>query len=403
MSKLITMIRDQKFIEAEASLHKIINEKDISPEAWVYQVNLSKERFKNSSEAIEYIKSKWFDTDKFTESESEYIFEVANKRQLDLMSDSTFEVSRGVIVQAADFRPETIVNFNSKAAFGELRIDTLNLNDTPNFIEICKVIEGYHPNYGEIKITKEDLKSFAKNFKDKVTQVDLAVNEDHKKEKAFGWFIDVFLSHDETTLYGQVVWNSAGIKSLQDKEYRYFSPELRFNFIHPHSKKEYGPTLLGGALTNYPFLKMAPIVDLTNKGDDSMELKDAEKKILELSNKVLEQDKDLHTSKTIIEKIKAENVELSAKISKIEKEQAEKEKLAKNEKLFSEGKINKAQLDALNAGKDLFEVLSLNSGLNTKPVGSEHNNENDVNLNEDEKAMCKKLGLTEEEFKKYNS
>lgn len=406
MSFLVRLIRDQKFNEAEADLLRTIDAENISPEAWVYEIKLSKSRFKTDVEALEYVKDKGFYSENMAQDDSEYIFQVSNKAQLNTTSAIEFEVSRGVIIKAADFRPQELLSFNSKRESGELLLRSVDLNEgTPVFIEICRVISGYHVSYGDINITADDLKSFVKNFHEKAVGVDLAINEDHKKEKAYGWIIDVFLSQDEQILYGHVNWNSAGTKALSGKEYRYFSPELKFNFVHPHTGKEYGPTLTGGALTNYPFLKMDAIVELNNKnqkGAHLMELKDFEKKVVELNSKISEQEKELSVGKTVIENLKKTNVELSEKVSTLEKEKQEVEKKAKHEKLFSEGKISKAQLVALNEGKDLLDVLSLNGGLHTKADGVNGKGDEVVMLSDEDKAMAAKLGLTEKEYIENN-
>jgi ATP-dependent Lon protease len=106
----------------------------------------------------------------------------------------------------------------------------------------------------------------------------------------------------------------------------------------------------------------------------------------------------LNTAKGLTDKIKTlseENINLKADAEKKQKEES-------HNKLFTENKINKAQLDALNSGKEMLEVLSLSENMNNTPAGSKEADNKEVKLSEDEKAIAKKLGLTDDEFYSAN-
>jgi len=265
------------------------------------------------------------------------------------------------------------------------------------------VAEGDHPSYGKLKITQDNLEKFVINFKSNVTGVDLAVNEDHKKNEAFGWFKDVFLSFDKQTLYGQVNWNTKGTTALSEKQYRYFSPEFRFNYVHPHTGIEHGPTLLGGALTNYPFLKMEAITELNNKQttkeviveNTTIDLSVHNEKVVELSNKVTAVSAELDAAK-------AENIELNGKVKELETKIESEAKKTAHEKLFNDNKISKAQLVALNEGKGMIEVLALSEAMNVEAKGETATVKETVELSAKEKDLCDKLGLSSEEFRAAN-
>lgn len=414
MGFLVSEIRDQKWLEKEVEISKFLKDNKISENALIYEVHFSKSVFKEETEVREYLKSKWLSTESINDEDKTFVAKTMNTSQLDLASAVTVEIRRGVTVLAADLIlfPSETYNFNEIGTiFSGCELGQIDLSEkqkgVPTVIEIAKVMSGTHPTYGEINITKEHLESFVKNFSAKVTSTDLAINEDHKKNEAFAWYKDVFLSEDGNTLYGSVAWNENGVDALRKKKYRYFSPEFRFNYVHPHTGKEHGPTLLGGALTNYPFLKMEAIVELNEKQKanvtqptkekkmPTIELKDHEAAVVELNGKI----------KATEDKV----VELNAKVQTLEKEnsslKAAAEKAAKesaNQKLFDAGKINKAQLVALNEGKSMLEVLSLNEQMNTKANGGEGSN-NTVELSEGDKAMAKTLGLTDEEYKAANN
>lgn len=410
MAFLKEQLKNQFKLEMDVKLDEFLEQNNISDDAIIHTMIFDKSVFAEEKEVREYLQDKYMWDPQITQNENDFIAVIANPAQMDLDTEIEVEIRRGVRAKAADLFPVMSfenIEFNDK---GEINLSskfgTINLSENaPQIIEICRVAEGEHAQYGKIKITEEDLISMESNFKSKVTGVDLSINEDHKKNEAFGWFKDVFRSFDGQVLYGQISWNRKGTTALSEKEYRYFSPEFRFNYKHPHTGTEHGPTLLGGALTNYPFLKMDAIVELNNskppKGDEPMSEKTIElsvhnEKVIELSQKVSEANAKAETAE-------AKNVELSEKVKELEEKVEMAEKKSVHEKLFNEGKINKAQLDAMNEGKSLLEVISLNEKMNTSAAGGDKNKEEEtIELNSKEKEVCNLLGLTEEEFVKYN-
>lgn len=399
----------RKLFEAEVEVDSFLkaNEIDFADRSTTIQTLIfDKEVFESEAEAREWASDHYFHNAKVDETTDSFRLRQLNPSQFDENSFRTIEIRRGIKAVIGKIAEMNIVQsdlyFSEKDHAYKFVTDIVNLNmngDAPNIIEIARVVEGEHPSYGIIKITKEILKSFVVNFASKVTGTDLAINEDHKKNEAFGWFKDVFLSQDETTCYGIIDWNSKGIRALSEKEYRYFSPEFRFNYVHPHSKKEHGATLLGGALTNYPFLKMEAITELNdkskpNKGKSNVEtiaLSEHNKTVIELNTKVNEIQGKLNASD-------AQVIALSSKVKTLEADAEKKTKETAHQKLFDDGKINAAQLIALNEGKSMLEVIALNEPMNTKAKGGSGTKKEVIELSEKEKEMAAKLGLTDEEF-----
>lgn len=405
MNFLIDEIRTQKFLEHEVDVENLITEKNISKDSIIFKYELDKKVFKDEVEVKEYLKSKYIYNYDIADSGDIFIITVVSANQIDLETELTLEIRRGVKVYAADLLPimpmHEILAFSDK---GELSLGNdlgeIKLNDgLPFIIEIARVAEGEHPNYGKLKITQEHLESFVNNFKSKVTGVDLAVNEDHTKKEAFGWFKDVFLSHDKQHVYGQIVWNTKGTTALSEKQYRYFSPEFRFNYVHPLTGKEHGPTLLGGALTNYPFLKMEAITELNAKNNNkqehttmaTIELSEHNKVVVELNAKLSE-------STTKLDAAKNQLVELNEKVKVLEEKALKEKQEAAHKKLFDDGVINASQLVALNEGKSMLEVLALNTKISGEGKGTSTKKEETVELSTDEKEIAAKLGLTEAEY-----
>lgn len=403
MNFLIDAIRDQKFLEYETDLEDLIKEKQISKDSIVFMYELDKKVFKDEVEVKEYLKSKYVYNYTITDSDGNFLITVVPLNQVNQDTQIEMEIRRGVKIYAADLLPimpihETL-SFSEKGDLflgndlGEIKLS----EGLPYIIEVARVAEGDHPSYGKLKITQEHLESFVNNFKSKVVGVDLAVNEDHKKNEAFGWFKDVFLSYDNQRVYAQVLWNTKGTTALSEKQYRYFSPEFRFNYVHPHTGKEHGPTLLGGALTNYPFLKMDAITELNEKTKKvrstvQIDLNEHNKIVVELNSK-------LNDVQSKLDAASAREIELSNKVKNLEETINKKTKEATHQKLFDEGKINAAQLVALNEGKSMLEVIALNEPMNTKATGNgASKKETLIELSAEEKAIAAKLNLSEEEF-----
>ena len=118
-------------------------------------------------------------------------------------------------------------------------------------------------------------------------------------------------------------------------------------------------------------------------------------KIIELTGKVNEVQGKLDAAE-------ARNVELSSKVTELEKTIELSTKRASHQKLFDAGNINAAQLKALNEGKGMLEVLALNEKMNSTPAGGTQTPTEEIQLSESEKKVAKDLGLTEEEYKSTN-
>lgn len=406
MNFLKWQIKRQAILEMEVDFDAFIEEKGIKDETIIFRLDFDKSVFKEEKEVREYLEDKGIYGYQIEDAESVFTANLISENQV-AIQDIEIEIRRGVKAYAGDLLavPREDIYFNDK---GEIhlanKVGESSTNGLAQIIELACVAEGDHVSYGKLKITKEDLISFRDNFKAKVAGVDLAVNEDHKKNEAFGWIIDVFLSEDEEKLYGQVKWNKKGTQALSEKEYRYFSPEFRFNYVHPHTGKEHGPTLLGGALTNYPFLKMDAITELNNKQEKptketamaketetTISLSEHNAQIVELNNKLGEVQGRLDAKER-------ENVNLSNKVKELEETQAKREREIANQKLFDNGKINAAQLVALNEGKSAVEVLALGETMNLNEKGSTGKQGGEIQLSEEEKKAAKSLGLTEEDY-----
>jgi phage I-like protein len=128
-----------------------------------------------------------------------------------------------------------------------------------NWIQIMKTGEFDHPMHGKLKIAPADLHQFKENFDKNVRGTDLAVDVSHKPDAgAVAWFKE--LKVDGEKLMAKVAWTEEGKELVSSGKYRYFSPEFTFQYKDAESGKQFRDVLLGGAITNRPFLKnMDPI------------------------------------------------------------------------------------------------------------------------------------------------
>ena len=396
---------DQKFFESIEALNTFFQEEEIDESSMIQTLIFDKEVFETQAEAIEWAMDHCFSADKVDETDDS--FRIRQLEPSEFIADSfrTIELRRGIKAVIGRIRMNEMID---PFVFKVHKTDNIKLSsEFPSVIEIAKVVNGVHPAYGPVIITKEMLKQFHKNFNANVVGVDLSIDFDHETREAAGWIKSVFLNFEEDTLLAEVRWTPKGALSLSDREFRYYSPEFTLNYVHPHTGVEHGPTLLGGALVNRPFLKMDAIVGLkTTKGDKPMEtiaLKEHEAKVAELKTEITSLKELSEKASKTVEGLKSENVKLSDELKALKEANEKAEKEAKHKRLFDEGKINAAQLKALNEGQDMMDVLSLGGKMNTKADGSSEADNNDlVQLSEKEKEFCKKTGITEEDYLKFN-
>lgn len=113
-----------------------------------------------------------------------------------------------------------------------------------------------HPRYGRVWFDQDLFDSFRDNFESGVVGTDLAINAEHGRNGYFGgmalaWIDKLYTQDDvfhigaEPTPTGDAVIGS---------EYKYASIEYMDNFVDQETGVSYGPTLVGCACTNIPFV-----------------------------------------------------------------------------------------------------------------------------------------------------
>ncbi len=141
-----------------------------------------------------------------------------------------------------------------------------------------------HPAYGEMEITPKDIKEFKKNFDAKIRKgVPITAGHDGFAEtEAMGWVTEL-VDKGKKGLFAIIEWTKQGKTLLEEKSFKYFSPEYYRVYEDPETRKEYENVLTGGALTNSPYFKKLKAVvfsdkDLINFNENTMSIEEILKK-----------------------------------------------------------------------------------------------------------------------------
>ena len=406
MGYVIDLLMNKKYYESIDEVENYLVAQGADKNSVVQSLVFSKDIFPSKEDASLWAREHGFtsiDNDA-TNDDTYFILDQLDASEFVETSLKTIDITTGVQAIVGLLKQDVV-----SADYLSLRnnyLSGIKFSDSlPHIIEAARVVKGYHASYGEVEITKEMLLSFAENFKKQVVGIDLMIDYDHDQAEAAGWIKSVYLSPDQTILYAEVKWTPKGAQCLSDRSFRYFSPEFVRNYTHPHTGVSHGPTFLGGGLVNRPFLKMEAIVSMKEKGVfdvDTIKLDEHKSIVSKFEAQLNELKLSEENAKKIIAGLKDETVVLGEKVKSLESEKTEKERIEKNERLFSENKINKAQLDALNSGKDLYEILALSEKMNAAPKGANGTNEDAITLSESELKACEALGISKEDFVKYN-
>lgn len=124
-----------------------------------------------------------------------------------------------------------------------------------------------HPIYGTIDITLDRVKRFAESVVKRVRGIEPSINYDHNNNApAAGWVKNAEQRSDGLWLF--VEWTADAVDAIKKKTYRYFSAEFADEWDDSQDKK-FSDVILGGALTNRPFMKNLVPVNLSESTYDN--------------------------------------------------------------------------------------------------------------------------------------
>jgi hypothetical protein len=149
-----------------------------------------------------------------------------------------------------------------------------------------------HPWHDELTFDTTYLNTLIENHKSQVFHAKVSLDVSHKPENgAYGWIEDIenglFVKtvsvktesgvRDVNLLYARFTLNKQGVQLIKDKVYRYCSSEINTNYtnyekINSFSGKDgvvrHGPTLVGVALTNRPFINGLGEISLSSESGE---------------------------------------------------------------------------------------------------------------------------------------
>jgi len=340
-----------------------------------------------------------------------HFFDEKNKRLPYINSDESIN-SMGIVAalklatEASSpwyFSPEIISNINKKRkeislsaseskdkssvekkmgfSSPEINLSEVELGETKSKpIQLLRSGSFKHPWWGILRFDKTFFDKMVSNFKSGIPQMEISFDFRHQPDfGAAAWVKG--LTAKEDGLYAEVEFTKRGRQSIKDKEFRYFSSEytddykeyIFYDSIDENGNKKeveqaisYGPTLLGGGLTNRPFIKgMAP-VSLSEDGKTEIPFEE----ILENKNFSEEVNEEMKKLEELIE----EQTKLQDRIKKLEEE--------KNEKNSKELGDLKVQLETVKA-----DIVKLNV---EKKSGEEENRKLQESITEKDKELVKK-------------
>jgi hypothetical protein len=130
--------------------------------------------------------------------------------------------------------------------------------------------------YGQLEITEDEIEGMIENFDNDVRAGGvLPIDIDHDAGEAAGW-INKLINRGKEGLWAAVEWTKLGKEKLQEKTFRFFSPEFSFSFEDPLTSENHGPVLVAGTLTNRPLFRfLKPLVahegtSATTKGNETI-------------------------------------------------------------------------------------------------------------------------------------
>jgi phage I-like protein len=144
-------------------------------------------------------------------------------------------------------------------------LSKVTLSDSTTWVHALPFGKYQHPLHGEMRFDAAKLTALANSVKSKVRGIDPDIDYDHKTDpakghQAAGWVKDARVDADG--LHLQVDFTTDATTEIKEKKYRYFSAEFVDSWQDPQGVV-HQDVLLGGGLTNRPYMKNLLPVNLS--------------------------------------------------------------------------------------------------------------------------------------------
>jgi phage I-like protein len=257
--------------------------------------------------------------------------------------------------------------------------DSSGSPSAPKKIQILRVGKWSDPYWGEWQITPEMLAEAVRNFNANVCGREISFDYFHDNlGVASGWVKALTVEGDGDQLWAEVDWTPKAKAMIESKELKYFSSEFAFKYTDVESGKEFENVLLGGGLTNRPYVKNMKAVAASERNIMNLQeqlteaqgkVKTLSEQIATLQGQVTAKDSEV---KSLSEKLTKAEGDLKTANDAIEAAKADAKKAARTAKfneLMSSGKACEAQREAFMA-EDMDKFLELAQKPNLGGKGS---------------------------------
>jgi len=160
-------------------------------------------------------------------------------------------------------------NFDKDRFFAMISLEGIGEIDSNAIeVEMLRVGNFKHKLYGDLEITEDMLEKMVQNVADNVIGRDVSFDWNHEGKKASAWLKEIKV--EDGVLIGTAEFTKAGKESVEDGSFAYFSIEYSDDYEDPENGETYGPTIMGGSLTNRPFISKLKKIEfsLDDKDDD---------------------------------------------------------------------------------------------------------------------------------------
>ncbi len=197
--------------------------------------------------------------------------------------------------------------------FSTVRLEPEDIEESDSMladIEMLRVGEFKHKMYGDLDITDEMLDSMVENFDNGIIGREVSFDWNHEAKAASGWLKE--LRVEDGILIGTAELTTEGKESIINKKYGYFSVEYSDDYEDSESGDKFGPTVLGGALTNRPFISKLKKIEFSLDGDEEISIYRLKTKEETNMKKKVKRDpvKKTGDEEVTLESLKEENAKL---------------------------------------------------------------------------------------------
>ncbi|MCI8862112.1 MAG: hypothetical protein HFI20_06440 [Lachnospiraceae bacterium] len=288
--------------------------------------------------------------------------------------------------------------------------NSVNVSNVPEEIRIlpCGTVESQK---GVFKVDSESIDRIITRFKQR--NIDLVIDYEHQtlnnvQAPAAGWIKALYLK--DNALVAKVEWTERAKEYLTGKEYKYLSPVVN---IRNSDRKAVG--LHSVALTNTPAIdNMFPIIVNSLAAGDGTETLEQEPGMMPAYEKLLSElcsmlnlpeDSDEEKVKKAVQDLMRENKKTSSELKELRYDLFEDEVDEVISHALTTGKITAYMKDQARdmARKDLTAFRDwIKSSPQIVPIGKMALKDSERTHSEPNSRINALLGLSSEEFQKYN-